>query len=100
MLKAGGTKINKLPLRKLWIKARDPIATCVKYYCKDIYIYLFPDAAVTNYHKAGDLKLYRNLFSRSSGDQKSKIKIVVKTIFIKLRNPGSSRCGSAGYEPG
>ena len=73
MLKAGGTKINKLPLRKLWIKARDPIATCVKYYCKDIYIYLFPDAAVTNYHKAGDFELYRYLFFCCTGDVKSKI---------------------------
>ena len=36
--------------------------------------YSFPEAAITDYHKRGDLN-NRNLFSGSSGGQKSKIKI-------------------------
>ena len=39
-------------------------------------LYLFPRAAVTNYHKLGGLTVNRNLFIHNSGNQKSKVKVV------------------------
>ena len=61
-------------------------------------MYQLPRAAITKYHKLGDLKNNRKLFSHSSGVQKSEIKVLAKLIPSEVCEGESVPCPSPSFQ--